>query len=118
MVRDRVIDIFRRALAQGASEGRWPSTFPAFTVDTPRDPKHGDFAVNAAMVLAKSAGKPPRELAQAIVEAVRAVDTAHEVDSLEIAGPGFINVRVAGDLWLGALGRAVAAGKDWGRTRV
>jgi arginyl-tRNA synthetase len=118
MVRDRVVDIFRRALAHGASEGRWPAAAPAFSVETPRDPKHGDFAVNAAMVLAKAAGKPPRELAQAIVEAVRAVDAGREVASLEIAGPGFINVRVAGDLWLAALGRAVAAGKDWGRTRV
>jgi arginyl-tRNA synthetase len=118
MVRDRVVDIFRRALAHGASEGRWPAAASAFSVETPRDPKHGDFAVNAAMVLAKAAGKPPREVAQAIVEAVRAVDAGGEVASLEIAGPGFINVRVAGDLWLAALGRAVAAGKDWGRTRV
>ncbi len=118
MVRDRVVDIFRRALAQGASEGRWPAAVPAFTVESPRDPKHGDFAVNAAMVLAKVAAKPPREVAQAIVQAVRAVDAAGEVASLEIAGPGFINVRAAPDLWLTALERAVAAGADWGRTRV
>jgi arginyl-tRNA synthetase len=118
MVRDRVIDIFRRALAKGASEGRWPAEIPAFAVESPRDPKHGDYAVNAAMVLAKAAGKPPRELAQGIVEAVRAVDAAGDVTGLEIAGPGFINVRVAVDLWLTALDRAVAAGSEWGRTRV
>jgi arginyl-tRNA synthetase len=118
MVRDRVVDIFRRALARGASEGRWPAAIPAFTVEAPRDQKHGDFAVNAAMVLAKPAGKPPREVAQAIVEAVRAVDAAGEITGLDIAGPGFINVRVAGDLWLRALERAVAAGSDWGRTRL
>ncbi len=118
MIRDRVIDIFRRALAQGASEGRWPADVPAFSVETPRDPKHGDFAVNAAMVLARAAGKPPREVAQGIAETVRAVDSAGDVASLEIAGPGFINVRVARDLWLSALERAVAAGPDWGRTRV
>jgi len=117
MVRDRVVDIFRRALAQGASEGRWPAAVPAFSVDMPRDPRHGDFAVNAAMVLAKAAGRPPREVAQGIVDAVRAVDAAREIATTEIAGPGFINVRVAGDLWLAALDRAVAAGKDWGRTR-
>src|SRR5512133_3420944 len=118
MVRDRVVDIFRRALAQGASAGRWPAAVPAFTVESPRDPKHGDFAVNAAMVLAKAAAKPPREVAQAIVEAVRAVDAAGELTALEIAGPGFINVRVAADVWLGALERAVAAGPEWGRSRV
>jgi arginyl-tRNA synthetase len=118
MVRDRVVDIFRQALARGAAEGRWPSADAAFSVEAPRDPRHGDFAVNAAMVIAKAAGKPPRDLAAAIVEAVRAVDVAGEVASLEIAGPGFINVRLAPDLWLRALERAVALGKDYGRTGV
>jgi arginyl-tRNA synthetase len=118
MVRDRVVDIFRRALARGAAEGRWPSADVAFSVEAPRDPRHGDFAVNAAMVLAKAAGKPPRELAAAIVEAVRAVDAAGEVQSLEVAGPGFVNVRLAQDLWLRALERAVAGGAEYGRTEV
>jgi arginyl-tRNA synthetase len=118
MVRDRVVDLFRKALARGAADGRWPAAAPAFSVESPRDPRHGDFAVNAAMVLAKAAGKPPRELAQGIVEAVRAVDEAGDVVRLEIAGPGFINVRLAADVWLRALERAVAAGAAWGRTRV
>jgi arginyl-tRNA synthetase len=55
MVRDRVVDIFRRALAKGAAEGRWPAAEAPFSVEAPRDPRHGDFAVNAAMVLAKAA---------------------------------------------------------------
>ena len=118
MVRDRVIELFRQALAKGAAEGRWPSADVTFTVESPRDPKHGDFAVNAAMVLAKAAGKPPRELAAAIVEAVRAVDTGGDVASLEIAGPGFVNVRLAPDLWLRALERALALGTEYGRTAV
>jgi arginyl-tRNA synthetase len=118
MVRDRVVEIFRRALAQGAADGRWPAGGPAFSVETPRDPEHGDFAVNAAMVLAKAAGKPPRELASAIVAEVRAQDRQGEVTALEIAGPGFINVRLAPDVWLRALERAVAAGADWGRSKV
>jgi arginyl-tRNA synthetase len=118
MVRDRVVDIFRRALDKGAADGRWPAAAPAFSVDTPRDPKHGDFAVNAAMVLAKAAGKPPRELAQAIVELVRAVDDARDVASLEIAGPGFINVRLEAGVWLRELGRVVADGAGYGRTAV
>jgi arginyl-tRNA synthetase len=87
-------------------------------VEAPRDPKHGDFAVNAAMILAKPAGKPPRELAAAIIDGVRAGDTAGEIAGLEIAGPGFINVRLAPDVWLRALERAVAAGADYGRTEV
>jgi len=117
MVRERVIEIFRRALAQGASEGRWPP-IDGFSVEAPREPRHGDFAVNAAMALAKAAGRPPRELAQGIVEAVRAVDAGGEIAGLEIAGPGFINVRLSPDVWLRSLERAVAAGVEYGRTQV
>jgi arginyl-tRNA synthetase len=118
MVRDRVIELFRQALAVGASQGRWPALESAFSVEAPRDPRHGDFAVNAALMLARPAGKPPRELAQAIVDAVRAVDAQGEIATLEIAGPGFVNVRLAPDVWLRALERAVALGEDYGRTAV
>jgi arginyl-tRNA synthetase len=118
MVRDRVIDIFRQALAMGAADGRWPALEGGFSVEAPRDPKHGDFAVNAAMVLAKPAAKPPRELAAAIVEAVRSADAGGEIAALEIAGPGFINVRVAPDVWFRALERTVVEGKDYGRTQL
>ena len=118
MVRDRVIEIVRAALARGAAEGRWPAAEVSFSVDAPRDPKHGDFALNAAMVLSRAAGKPPRELAAAIVEALRGVDTAGELTTIEIAGPGFINVRLAPDLWLRAMERAVVEGPAYGRTTV
>jgi len=53
---------------------------PAFSVEAPRDPKHGDFAVNAAMVLAKAAARPPREVAQGIIEQVRAVGVAEAAE--------------------------------------
>ncbi|HZZ82984.1 MAG TPA: arginine--tRNA ligase [Anaeromyxobacteraceae bacterium] len=117
MVRDLVIQLFRDALARGAAEGRWP-TPPSFAVDAPRDPRHGDFAVNAAMVLAKAAGKPPRALAQAIVEAVRASDVRGDLVELEIAGPGFINVRLAPDVWFRALGQVEEQGAEFGRSAV
>ena len=117
MVRDRVIEIFTRALEQGAAKGRWPAA-QAFAVDAPRDPEHGDFAVNVAMVLAQAAHKPPRELARDIVEAVRAVDGQGEIASLGVAGPGFINVRLAPDLWFRALERPVAEGENYGRTTI
>jgi len=74
--------------------------------------------VNAAMVLARAAGRPPRELAQAMLELVRAADAGGEITSLEVAGPGFVNVRLAPDVWLRALERAVAEGAGYGRTRV
>jgi arginyl-tRNA synthetase len=116
MVRDRVKELVRAALARGAAEGRWPAVEVGFAVEAPRDPKHGDFAVNAAMVLAKPAGKPPRELAAGLVEALKAVDAAGELTSLEVAGPGFINLRLAADVWLRALERSVAEGPAYGRT--
>jgi arginyl-tRNA synthetase len=120
MIRDSVVDIFRRALARGAAEGRWPASAAEaqFTVESPRDPKHGDFAVNAAMVLAKALGKAPRELAQAIVDVVRTVDAAGAVTSLEIAGPGFINLRLSPDVWFRSLERVVVEGEGYGRTAV
>jgi arginyl-tRNA synthetase len=117
MIRDHVTRLFERALAAGAAAGRWPTASSGFTVEPPRDPKHGDFAVNAAMVLAKAAGKPPRELAQAIVEQVKATDQAGDIVSLEIAGPGFINLRLAPDVWWRALAEVERRGAAFGRTQ-
>jgi arginyl-tRNA synthetase len=59
------------------------------TVEPPRDPAHGDIATNAAMVLAKDAGRKPRELAEAIADKLRTDDLVGRVD---VAGPGFINI--------------------------
>ncbi len=118
MIRERVFEIFRKVLAQGAAEGRWPVADVAFSVEPPRDPKHGDFAVNAAMVLAKAAGRPPRELAQLIAAAVPAADTDKEIVSVEVAGPGFLNVRLAPDVWFHALEQVEREGANYGRTQV
>jgi len=117
-MREHVVDIVKAALARGAAEGRWPSLDVPFTVEPPRDPQHGDFAVNAAMVLAKPAGKPPRELAQGIVEAIRAEDGGRSIESLEIAGPGFVNLRLRPAVWLAGLAEVVGQGDAFGRTRV
>ncbi len=66
------------------------------TVEPPRDPAHGDLATNAAMVLAKAAGKPPRAIADAIATELRKHPS---IEAAEIAGPGFINLRVRADFW-------------------
>jgi arginyl-tRNA synthetase len=81
------------------------------TVEQPRDPSHGDIATNAAMVLAKDAGKKPRELAEAIANKLRAEPLVAKVD---IAGPGFINLTLNPDAWMGALRGAVQLGKQYG----
>ncbi len=69
---------------------------PAVTLERPRDPSHGDLATNIAMQLARPLKKNPRELAQALADAVLA-DPARAglLEAIEIAGPGFINLRVA-----------------------
>lgn len=66
------------------------------TVEPPRDPAHGDIATNAAMVLAKPLGLKPRDLADRIAEALR---DDSDVDEVEVAGPGFINLRIAPAFW-------------------
>jgi arginyl-tRNA synthetase len=117
-MREQVVDIVRAALARGASAGRWPALESAFTVDPPRDPRHGDFAVNAALVLAKPAGRPPRELAQGIVEEIRAVDGGRSIESIEIAGPGFVNLKLRPEVWLAGLAEVERLGDRFGRTGV
>ncbi len=84
----------------------------ALSVEPPRDPAHGDFATNAAMVLAKQVGKNPRELAQIIADAL---SRDGDVANCEVAGPGFINIRVADGYWQNHLAVILDAGAKYGR---
>ena len=97
--------------AAGALPGGLPRS--AITVEPPRDPAHGDMATNAAMVLAKPAGTNPRALAEALAEELRQVPGITDV---AIAGPGFINLRLAEDSWRDELRAIVAAAGDYGRS--
>ena len=83
------------------------------TCEAPRDPSHGDLATNAAMVLAKAAGVKPRDLAEQIAEHLQQVDG---VDSVDIAGPGFINMRLDPSCWRDRINDILAAGGDWGKS--
>jgi arginyl-tRNA synthetase len=85
------------------------------TVEPPRDPAHGDMATNAAMVLAKDAGKKPRELAEAIAEKLRGDELVGQVD---VAGPGFINLTLKPAAWIEALRSAVQLGPRYGESDV
>ena len=69
-------------------------------LERPKDPAHGDFATNVAMRSAKAIGRPPRELAQELAEKVVALD---EIESADVAGPGFLNLRVGDRFFLDAL---------------
>ena len=85
------------------------------TVEPPRDPSHGDLATNAAMVLGKVVGENPRALAERIATALRADP---DVAAVEIAGPGFVNLRLAPGFWQARLGDMLDAGADYGRSAV
>jgi arginyl-tRNA synthetase len=85
----------------------------AITVAPPREAAHGDMATNAAMVLAKPAGLAPRAIAQPLAEAL-AADV--RVASAEIAGPGFINLRLTQEAWRQTVQAAIAARGDFGRS--
>src|ERR1700745_627135 len=82
------------------------------TVEPPRDVAHGDMSTNAAMVLAKDAGRKPRELAEAIAEKLRA-DVL--VAKAEVAGPGFVNITLRPAAWADALRAAVRLGSSYGK---
>ena len=87
----------------------------AVAVEPPRDPAHGDLATNAAMVLAKPAGTNPRMLAEALVGELTKLPG---VTSAEIAGPGFINLRLDPAIWLTELRAIAALGGDYGRSAI
>jgi len=89
--------------------------FTRVTVEPPRDPSHGDLATNAAMVLAKAAGSPPRAIAEPLAEALRSADA---VESVEVAGPGFINLRLAADFWQARLAEILQAGPAYGDSQL
>ncbi|MGP1353945.1 MAG: arginine--tRNA ligase [Parasphingopyxis sp.] len=82
-------------------------------VEPPRDPAHGDLATNAAMVLAKPAGMNPRALAGLVAPKLSEIEG---VADTEIAGPGFINIRLDDDSWRAELRRIADLGTDYGRS--
>ncbi len=84
-------------------------------VEPPRDAANGDLAVNAAMVLAKPMGKNPRALA---IELMGALAADPDVAETEVAGPGFLNLRLAPTFWAGFLARVITAGATFGRGAV
>ncbi len=89
--------------------------FAAVAVEPPRDALHGDMATNAAMVLAKPAGRPPREIAEALAMQLQA---DRRIEVAEVAGPGFINLRLSGDVWGGVVAAVLEQGVEFGRSRM
>jgi arginyl-tRNA synthetase len=85
------------------------------TVEPPREAGHGDLSTNAALVLAKAADLKPRDLAEMLAERLRRIESVSEVT---IAGPGFINLRLADSFWQARIADVLAAGTGYGSSRL
>jgi arginyl-tRNA synthetase len=109
-----VLDKVRAANQALVAEGLLPEGIDQsrVQVEPPREASHGDMATNSAMVLAKDAGKKPRELADALADKLRNDDI---VLKAEVAGPGFINLTLKPAAWTDALRAVLLAGADYGR---
>jgi arginyl-tRNA synthetase len=101
------------ALETLKSEGFLPSDLelPAFDAEPPRDPSHGDVAVNAALVLAKPAKKKPRDIADALKAKLEA---APDVEKIDVAGPGFLNITFKNDVWQSLIRTILNEGSAYG----
>jgi arginyl-tRNA synthetase len=107
------IGVIETALGAMQAAGELPAglDFAAITAEPPRDPAHGDIATNAAMVLAKAAKKKPREIADALLPRLKA--NPDVVDGA-VAGPGFINLKLADSFWLERLRECLKEGVAYG----
>jgi len=100
------------ALAQLKHDAIVPETVaPQILLTRTKDPSHGDFACNIAMMLAKPAGKAPRDIAQALVAAL---PSNTDIRDVQIAGPGFINFFLADDVQTAVVNRVLEQGDRYG----
>lgn len=115
-MRDQVRQIFEATIGRCVTDGLLPPAVEGatFAVETPRNPEHGDFAVNAALVLAKPAGQSPRAIAQLLKD--RLVDPDGVLSAVEIAGPGFLNIRVDPGYFFRALRQVEEQGAGFGHS--
>src|SRR5689334_25323959 len=111
---NEVLDRVRAVNARLAAAGMLPAGIDQsrIVVEPPRDLAHGDMATNAAMVLAKDAGRKPRELAETFAERLRADALVTKAD---VAGPGFVNITLRPSAWADTLRAAVRSGSAYGK---
>ena len=113
-MRERLAEQIQQALGRLLRAAGDEGPVPVVAVDPPRQAEHGDYACNGAMVLAKRLRRPPREIAQDLIDELG--QAGGLVSRAEIAGPGFVNLWLAGDRWQGLLGSLLRAGLDYGRS--
>lgn len=111
-VKDSIIEEIKEAVVRsGLVEAE---QIPSFVLEIPKEKAHGDYATNIAMQLTKIARKPPRQIAEAIVENLN-TEKAH-ISKVEIAGPGFINLHMNNSYLTDVIPQVIAAEDNYGRT--
>ncbi len=111
-MKERLQEYFRRALGSLLAAAGDSGDPPEFALDTPRAPEHGDFACNAAMLLAKRLRRPPRAIAEQLVETLGDADGL--IERAEVAGPGFVNVWLTEARWQQLLREILERGARFG----
>ena len=115
-MKSRLIELVATAITHLQQDGRLPAELDtAIQIERTRDSSHGDFACNIAMLLAKPARAKPRDLAEQIVAAL---PPSHEVERVEIAGPGFINFYLKADAVTAVIPAILEAGEAFGRLTI
>ncbi|MEM9968578.1 MAG: arginine--tRNA ligase [Pseudomonadota bacterium] len=110
-IRTRIVAALEDMTAAGALPPKLD--FTPITTEPPRDPAHGDMATNAAMVLAKPAQMKPRDIAEGLAQIL---SEDPRIIAAEVAGPGFLNLRLAPAMWHAVMRSILAQGKDFGRS--
>ncbi len=110
-------EILQQALERAGAAGDLPvGETPTWKVELPRNPAHGDFSTNLALVLAKQARRPPRQVAETVLAHLEDPDGL--IAGTDVAGPGFVNFRMRPSAWAGVLRTIHEAGADYGRSTV
>ena len=112
-MKETIESLLNQALDRLISDGLI-ETRPALQITRTKDAAHGDFTCNVAMMLAKQAGKPPRDVAQAIIDALDSTESS--IDKIEIAGPGFINFFMAQESTLNIINDIISTGDRFGES--
>jgi arginyl-tRNA synthetase len=116
-MKELLCDLVRKGLASCFADGSLSSgVVPAIIMEKPAHAEHGDFATNAAMLLAKAEKKAPRVVAEVLVRHLQ--ESAEICSKVEVAGPGFINFYINDDVWRQTLFAIDAAGADFGKGRI
>src|SRR5437879_1086290 len=91
------------------------SDLPPLAIEVPKDPAHGDLSSNLALVLARSEGRPPRAIADTLI---RHLPSSEDVAAATVAGPGFVNFKLAPKFWWKRLAEVRSQGERFGRPTV